>query len=128
MEKPPQNQANPTVHGERVFPAFSRLAPLLFCGAMLTGGFLFAARQHFVAIQYGYQTEELRRDQQRLEAERKRLLLEKEQASSPLRIRPAAEQIGMQPLQPGQIMTRKEKKVDESQPAVPVKPSASRRR
>jgi cell division protein FtsL len=128
MERLPQNQANSRVQRERDFPALSRLVLLLFCGVVLTGGFLFAARQHFAAIQYGYQNEELRRDQQKLEAEKKRLLLEKGEASSPTRIKPAAEQIGMQSLQPGQIVIRKENKPSESQPAEPVKPAASRRR
>jgi len=101
---------------------------LLFCGLVLTGGFLFAARQHFAAIQYGYKNEELRREHQRLEAEQKRLLLEKEEASSPLRLEPAAREIGLRPVQPGQIVAKKESKSNEPYPAVAINPSAPLRR
>ncbi len=128
MERLPQNQANSRVHRERDVNALSRLALLLFCGVVLTGGFLFAAREHFAAIQYGYQNEELRREHQRLDAEQKRLLLEKEAATSPSQVEPAARQIGLQPVQPGQIVTKKENKASESRAAVPGNPSASLRR
>jgi cell division protein FtsL len=128
MKRLPPNHANSKVHRERDVSALSRLALLLFCGLVLTGGFLFAARQHFAAIQYGYKNEELRREHQRLEAEQKRLLLEKEEASSPSRLEPAAREIGLQPVQPGQIVAKKENKSNESHPAVLINPSASLRR
>jgi cell division protein FtsL len=124
----PPNPANAKIHRERDVRALSRLALLLFCGLVLTGGFLFAARQHFAAIQYGYKSEELRREHRRLEAEQKRLLLEKEEASSPSRLEPAAREIGLQPVQPGQIVTKKENKSNESHPAVLINSSASLRR
>ena len=135
MKRLPPNHANAKVHRERDIGALSRLALLTTCGLVLTGGFLVAARQHFAAVQFGYQNEELRREHQRLEAEQKRLLLEKEEASSPIRLEPAAREIGMQPAQAGQVVTRKENSVTkkenkktESQPAAVVKPSALRRR
>jgi cell division protein FtsL len=128
MKRLPPNHANSKVLRERDVSALSRLALLLFCGLVLTGGFLFAARQHFAAIQYGYQNEELRREHQRLEAEQKRLLLEKEEASSPSRLEPAAREIGLQPVRPGQIVTKKESKINEPHPAVAINPSASLRR
>jgi cell division protein FtsL len=134
MERLPQNQANSKIHRERGRNALSRLALLLFCGVVLTGGFLFAAREHFAAIQYGYQNEELRREQQRLDAEQKRLLLEKEAATSPSQVEPAARQIGLRPLQPGQIVTteqivtKTENRASELHTAVPGNPSASLRR
>src|SRR5437660_12564511 len=118
MERFPRDYPNFKIHRERDFGALSHLALLLFCGLALTGGFLFAARQHFAAIQYGYQNEELRREHQRLEVEQKRLLLEKEEASSPSRLEPAARGIGLQPVQPGQIATKKESKSNEPHPAV----------
>ena len=131
MERLPPNHANTRVHRERDVGALSRLALLMSCGLVLTGGFLIAARQHFAAVQFGYQNEELRREHQRLEAEQKRLLLEKEEASSPLRLEPAAREIGLQPVQPGQIMTKtenkKENKKTESHPSVFINHSASTR-
>jgi cell division protein FtsL len=128
MKRLPPNHANSIVLRERDVSALSRLALLLFCGLVLTGGFLFAARQHFAAIQYGYKNEELRREHQRLEAEQKRLLLEKEEASSPLRLEPAAREIGLRPVQPGQIVAKKESKSNEPHPAVAINPSAPLRR
>src|SRR6267142_2561570 len=77
MKRHPPDHANRKIHRERDLSALSRLSLLLFFGLALTGGFLFAARQHFAAIKYGYQSEELRREQQRLQAEQRRSLLEK---------------------------------------------------
>lgn len=128
MNRVPPNHANSRVYRERDISALSHLALLLFCGLVLTGGFLFAARQHFAAIQYGYQNEDLRREHRRLEADQKRLMLEKEEASSPLRVESAARELGLQPVQPGQIVTKKENKGTESHPAVLINPSASLRR
>ena len=135
MERLPQNHANAKVHRERDLGALSRLALLMCCGLVLTGGFLVAARQHFAAVQFGYQNEDLRREHQRLQAEQKRLLLEKEEASSPLRLEPAAREIGMRPVQAGQVVdkrrnkvTSKENKKTESHPAVVNHSSASLRR
>ena len=128
MKRLPPNHANSRIHRERDVNALSRLALLLICGLGLTGGFLFAARQHFAAIQYGYKNEELRREHQRLKAEQEQLLLEKDQASSPTRLEPAAREIGLQPVQRGQIVTRKENKGTESHPAILINPSASLRR
>jgi len=103
VKRLPQSQTNFKIHRERDKSALSRLALLLFCGIGLTGGFLFAAKQHFAAIQYGYKTESLRREQVRLLREQQQLLLEREQASSPVRLEPAARALGLRPLQPGQI-------------------------
>src|ERR1700730_4295774 len=80
MKRLPPDQPNSRIHREHDFSALSRLAILLFLGLALTGGFLFAARQHFAAIDYGYKTEELRREQQRLLAEQRQLLLAQEEA------------------------------------------------
>jgi hypothetical protein len=68
---------------------------------------MFAAKQHFAAVQYGYENENLRKERQRLLEERRRLLLEKEQASSPARLEPAAQKLGLKPATSGQIGSRK---------------------
>ena len=39
---------------------------LLFCGLVLAGGFVFAAKQHFAAVQYGYEHETWRNERKRL--------------------------------------------------------------
>ncbi|HLE64131.1 MAG TPA: cell division protein FtsL [Pyrinomonadaceae bacterium] len=103
MKRVPQIQRNSRVRRERDVVALSRLALLLFCGVVLTCGFVFAAKQHFAAVQFGYQNEDLRRERQRLLEERRRLLLERERASSPARLEPAARKLGLKPATSGQI-------------------------
>jgi cell division protein FtsL len=125
MKRLPPGQANSRIHRERDVSALSRLVLLLFCGLALTSGFLLAAKQHFAAIQFGYESQNLRREHQRLLDERRRLMLMKEEATSPVRLEPAAREIGLQPVQPGQIAIRKEDKRSESHPAVVVKSAAS---
>ena len=116
----PVRQKNPLVHRERDRGLLNRLAALLLCGLILASGFLYAARQHFAALEFGYQSEGLRRDRQKLLEDQRRLLLEREEAASPARLERAARQIGMQQVQPAQISTPKEKKplAQQSSPAV----------
>jgi cell division protein FtsL len=83
--------------------AQTRLALLLLCGLVLAGGFLYACGLHFAALRYGYQTETLRREREQLLEEQRRFLLEREEAASPVRLERAARQLGMQPMQPGQM-------------------------
>lgn len=83
--------------------AFLRFGLLLVCGLGLTGGFVYAGRQHFAALNYGYETENLRRERDQLVEEQRRFLLEREAAASPVRLERAAKQLGMQALQPAQI-------------------------
>jgi hypothetical protein len=90
---------------------------------------MFAAKQHFAAVQYGYQNENLRQERQRLLEERRRLLLEKERASSPSKLEPAARKLGLKPATSGQIGSIRE---EEIQPAGKItsgnpSPSQSRR-
>lgn len=103
MNRIQQTQRNSRVRRQRDVPALSRLTLLLFCGVVLACGFVFAAKQQFAAVQYGYQNENLRREKQQLLEERHRLLLEKERASSPARLEPAARQLGLKPATSGQI-------------------------
>jgi hypothetical protein len=46
--------------------AFLRFGLLLVCGLGLAGGFVYAGRQHFAALSYGYETESLRRERDQL--------------------------------------------------------------
>ena len=66
---------------------------LLFCGLVLAGGFVFAAKQHFAAVQYGYENETLRTERKRLIEENQRLALEKERAIAPDKLEPAARKL-----------------------------------
>lgn len=103
MRRLPLNQPNTTIHRERDSRALSRLAMLLVCGLLLSGGFVFAAGQHFAAVRYGYESEKLRSQRTQLLEEQRRLLLEREQASAPARLEAAARELGMQPVRPEQI-------------------------
>ncbi len=127
MKRLPPNQMHPRIYRERDGSALSRLALLLFCGVALTLGFLLAAKQHFAAINYGYKSQDLRREHQHLLAEQRQLMLLKEEATSPVRLEPAARGLGLQPVQPGQIAIRNQAKRSESHPAV-VQAAASRSR
>jgi cell division protein FtsL len=107
MQRLPSNQRNTRVRRERDFRALSRLILLLGCGLMLAFGFVFAARQHFAAVEFGYESESLRQERQQLLAEQQRLLLEREQASAPARLESAARQLGLKPLKAGQVGTHR---------------------
>jgi len=107
MNRHPLKQQNSNVQRERDLRALSRLALQLGCALALCGGFIFAARQHFAAVHYGYESETLRVERQKLLEEQQRLILERERASSPARLESAARQLGLKPLQPGQVGTRK---------------------
>src|SRR5215210_824372 len=103
MRRLPSDQPNFVVRRERDGRALMRLVLLLFCGLLLSGGFVFAAGQRFSAVRYGYKSEELRRERERLLEEQRRLILAREQATSPARLEVAARALGMQPVQPSQV-------------------------
>ena len=103
MQRVPSRQRNTSVRRERDFRALSRLVMLLCCGLVLAVGFVSAARHHFAAVEFGYESESLRLERQQLLQERQRLLLEKEQASAPARLESAARQLGLRPLKAGQV-------------------------
>ncbi|HEV7858108.1 MAG TPA: cell division protein FtsL [Pyrinomonadaceae bacterium] len=107
MRRLPSTQKNFTITREHDRRAFSRLAGLFLCGLVLAGGFVLAAGQHFAAVRYGYQSEELRRERARLMEEQRRLLLEREAATSPTRLERAAREIGLQPVQAAQVNVKK---------------------
>jgi cell division protein FtsL len=103
MKRIPEHQRNAKIRRSRDVTALSRLALLLFCGAVLAGGFVFAAKQHFAAVQYGYKSENLRNERKKLIEDNQRLALEKEQVSAPSKLEPAARNLGLQPATAGQI-------------------------
>jgi cell division protein FtsL len=99
----PSKQKNSRQVREQDRGALFRLGLLLLCGLTLAGGFVFAGVQHFAALRYGYQTENLRKIRSELTEDHRRFLLEREEAASPARLEKAARQIGMQPMQAAQI-------------------------
>ena len=105
MKRFPEHQLNAKIRRSRDTTALSRLALLLFCGLVLAGGFVFAAKQHFAAVQYGYQNESLRNERKRLQEENQRLLVEKERSIAPDKLAPAARRLGLQTPRAAQIGT-----------------------
>lgn len=129
MNRFPEQQRNAKIRRARDVSALSRLALLLFCGLVLASGFVFAAKQHFAAVQYGYRNEKLRGERKRLLDERQLLSLEKETMSSPAKLEPAARALGLKPATAGQIAPLESKPVNEAKSKAEVddKRSSSRR-
>ena len=103
MRRIPQRQPNRVIRRERDPRALTRQARLLICGLILTGGFIAAAGQHFSAIRYGYQSEQLRHERASLLDEQQRLLMALDETASPAQLERAARAIGMEPARPDQI-------------------------
>ena len=68
----------------------------LVCGLILVGGFFYAARQHFSAMDYGIKNAKLRQQKEDLESEKRRLHLTREISLTPNEIKKAAKKIGLQ--------------------------------
>ncbi len=68
---------------------------VIICACVVGTGFFFAARQHFNSIDYGIKNSKLRDQLQNLEAEKRRLLLAREVALSPVAMRKAARGLGL---------------------------------
>lgn len=68
----------------------------LVCGLILVGGFFYAARQHFSAMEFGIKNARLRDQKSDLESEQRRLYLSREVSLSPVEIKKAAKKIGLQ--------------------------------
>lgn len=99
----PSKHRNAPVGREKDKDASFRLGLLLVVGLALACGFVYAGRQHFSALKFGYETENLRRDRDQLAEDHRRLTLQRDQAASPVRLEQLAKQLGMQTLQPAQI-------------------------
>src|SRR5215210_7416487 len=103
MRRLPQQQRNTNVLRERDERAFRRLLVLLAGGLLLAGGFVVAVGQHFRAVEYGYRSEALRRERERLLAEQQQLQLALDEAASPATLERAARALGMQPTRAAQM-------------------------
>jgi hypothetical protein len=64
------------------------------CGLILVSGFFFAAKQHFMAVDFGMRNADLRQRISKIKDEKRRLILTRARASSPGRIAKAAKKIG----------------------------------
>ena len=99
----PSKHRNAPVGREKDKDAFFRLGLLLVVGLALACGFVYAGRQHFAALKFGYETESLRRKRDQLAEDKRRLTLQREEAANPARLEQLAKQLGMQTLQPAQV-------------------------
>jgi cell division protein FtsL len=99
----PSKHRNAPAGREKDKDAFFRLGLLLVVGLVLACGFVYAGRQHFAALKYGYETEKLRRERDQLAEAQRRLTLQREEAANPVRLEQAAKELGMQPPQAAQI-------------------------
>jgi cell division protein FtsL len=64
-------------------------------GAIMITGTFFAARQHFLSWDYGMKNSRMRKQIDELETEKRRLLLARENSSSPSEIKRIAKKFGM---------------------------------
>jgi hypothetical protein len=75
--------------------SWSFMLLVVVCACVVAAGFFFAARQHFTSMDFGIKNSRLRDQLEDLQTEKRRLLLAREVASSPLKIRKAASAIGL---------------------------------
>ena len=127
VRRVPSKQRNNPVAREVDQSALFRLGMLLVCGLVVAGGFVYAGRQHFAALRYGYEIENLRKVRDELAEEQRRCLLEREAALSPARLERAARQLGLQLMQSSQIDPLARGNAAEQKPPVLQKPRAKTR-
>lgn len=100
---PSQEKFNSRLRRERDSISLVRLTAVLACGLILALGFIRAAAQHTTALRFGYESETLRRERERLIDQQNRLLAERDIASSPSRLETAARRIGLEQARSAQI-------------------------
>jgi hypothetical protein len=103
MRRVPQQHANSSVRRERDPRSLTRQTLLLSACVVLAVGFVFATRQKIAAVQYGYRSEELRRERERLVEEQRRLLLTIEESASLEHLERAGRDLGLQPARAAHI-------------------------
>lgn len=96
----------------------------LICGAILVGGFFFAASQHFSAMDFGIKNARLRQQKDNLEAEQQRFKYDREVALSPAEIKKAARKIGFREMTASNIEVPNQKEPEKNKQSLPNKPPA----
>ena len=129
MRRFPQQNLNSGVRRERDTRALKRQLIMLVCGLAMACGFVAAAGQHFAAVRYGYESEQLRGQRARLMDEQQQLILRINAATTPAALERAAREIGMQPARPSQINRTPEPNIaQETSASRPNTPKKSRTR
>ena len=72
------------------------LTIIAIAGALVSGGFVISAGNHFEAVQLGYQSEELRRQATELDEKLRQLGLQYARASSPVELEKRAQKMGLE--------------------------------
>lgn len=93
-----RNLSRPRAKAASVEPAplnWQYLVLVFLCGAVIAAGFFFAARQHFMSMDYGFKNSRLKKQLEDLEAEKRRLMLAREVSLSPSEIRKASRTVGL---------------------------------
>ncbi len=101
----PQNSKSERVKRQRDPLPWRYCFLTLVCGLILVGGFFYAARQHFSAIDYGIKNAKLRQQKEDLQSEQRRLQLNREISQSPNEIKKAAKKIGFREFTSSSIET-----------------------
>ncbi len=115
MKRFPQPQQQHTrLRRERDERSFKRQLLLLVSCLALAVGFILAARQQIVAVQYGYKIEALRRERDALLDDQKRLRVALGEHSSPAQLGQAARDLGLQPTRASQIEASAPREADET--------------
>ncbi len=68
------------------------------CAVILAAGFFYAAKQHFASVDYSMRNSDMRKSKEKLEAEQRKLKVEREMASSYATIEKAGAKIGLRKL------------------------------
>ncbi len=126
MRRFPQQNLNHGVRREYDTRALRRQFTMLVCGLAMAVGFVAAAGQHFAAVHYGYDSEQLRREHAHLLEEQQQLIMQINAATAPASLDRAAREIGMQPARASQI-NRGQRNVVRQTPEPPA-PNNPRRR
>ena len=114
---PSQEKFDSHLRRERDSISLVRLTAVLACGLILALGFIRAAAQHTSAVRFGYESETLRRERERLIDEQNRLLAERDMASSPSRLEAAARRIGLEAARSAQISGARPRAVQQARVA-----------
>jgi hypothetical protein len=103
MNDKPTLKIKNEIYHERDARHLSRCALSVIGGILIVCGFAFAAQQHFSAVQCSARNVEMQRERARLKTEQKRLIFEREMATSPAQLEMRARKIGLQNVSVGQI-------------------------
>lgn len=70
----------------------------MFCAVILAVGFFNAAKQHFASVDYSMRNSEMRKEREKLEADKRKLKVERELAGAPSTIEKAGFKMGLKKL------------------------------